>query len=634
MGSCAPFCGERNMMKQRKIELLAPAKNLECGIEAVNHGADAVYIGAPKFGARAAAVNSLEDIAALVAYAHLYNVRIYVTVNTILKEEELAETEKMIWELYRIGVDALIVQDMGITRLNLPPIPLHGSTQMDNRTPEKVRFLADAGFRQVVLARELSLQEIRRIHEACPETPLEVFVHGALCVSYSGQCYVSQACFGRSANRGECAQFCRLPFSLVDADGKTIVRDKHLLSLKDLNQSEVLEDLLDAGASSLKIEGRLKDVSYVKNVTAAYRSKLDAIFARRKEYVRASSGTCRFDFTPQLDKSFSRGFTHYFLQGRDREISSFDTPKSLGEEMGTMKEQRGNYLTVAGVKPFHNGDGVCFLDEQGRLQGFRINRVDGNKLYPAGDVPRIKPRTRLFRNFDQEFERILARKSAERKIGVGWELADTSSGFALTVADEDGNRITLSFPYPKELARTPQPENLRTQLGKLGNTPFEVMPLGGTDSPSATTAPAIAINLSQNWFIPASVIADWRRQAIDKLTAARRIPYRRELHVWKPTRHRFPATSLTYLGNVMNTAARSFYQAHGVASVEPAYEKQAVPEAVLMFCKHCLRYSMGWCPTHQKGHSPYREPYYLVGTDGKRFRLTFDCKNCQMKVSS
>lgn len=634
VGSCAPFCGERNMMKQRKIELLAPAKNLECGIEAVNHGADAVYIGAPKFGARAAAVNSLEDIAALVAYAHLYNVRIYVTVNTILKEEELAETEKMIWELYRIGVDALIVQDMGITRLNLPPIPLHGSTQMDNRTPEKVRFLADAGFRQVVLARELSLQEIRRIHEACPETPLEVFVHGALCVSYSGQCYVSQACFGRSANRGECAQFCRLPFSLVDADGKTIVRDKHLLSLKDLNQSEVLEDLLDAGASSLKIEGRLKDVSYVKNVTAAYRSKLDAIFARRKEYVRASSGTCRFDFTPRLDKSFSRGFTHYFLQGRDREISSFDTPKSLGEEMGTMKEQRGNYLTVAGVKPFHNGDGVCFLDEQGRLQGFRINRVDGNKLYPAGDVPRIKPRTRLFRNFDQEFERILARKSAERKIGVGWELADTSSGFALTVADEDGNRITLSFPYPKELARTPQPENLRTQLGKLGNTPFEVMPLGGTDSPSATTAPAIAINLSQNWFIPASVIADWRRQAIDKLTAARRITYRRELHVWKPTRHRFPATSLTYLGNVMNTAARSFYQAHGVASVEPAYEKQAVPEAVLMFCKHCLRYSMGWCPTYQKGHSPYREPYYLVGTDGKRFRLTFDCKNCQMKVSS
>ena len=342
------------MMKQRKIELLAPAKNLECGIEAVNHGADAVYIGAPKFGARAAAVNSLEDIAALVAYAHLYNVRIYVTVNTILKEEELAETEKMIWELYRIGVDALIVQDMGITRLNLPPIPLHGSTQMDNRTPEKVRFLADAGFRQVVLARELSLQEIRRIHETCPETPLEVFVHGALCVSYSGQCYVSQACFGRSANRGECAQFCRLPFSLVDSDGKVMVKDKHLLSLKDLNQSDELEQLLDAGASSFKIEGRLKDVSYVKNVTATYRQKLDAIFARRQEYVRASSGTCRFDFRPQLDKSFSRGFTHYFLHGRDKEIFSFDTPKSLGEDMENRIENLVTMMDGYFVKGAHH----------------------------------------------------------------------------------------------------------------------------------------------------------------------------------------------------------------------------------------------------------------------------------------
>ena len=614
------------MSRQRKIELLAPAKNLECGIEAVNHGADAVYIGAPRFGARAAAINSLEDIAALVKYAHLYNVRIYVTVNTILKEEELVETERMINELYRVGVDALIVQDMGITRLNLPPIPLHASTQMDNRTPEKVRFLSDAGFRQIVLARELSLQEIRPIHEACPETQLEVFVHGALCVSYSGQCYVSQACFGRSANRGECAQFCRLPFNLIDADGKTIVRDKHLLSLKDLNQSEVLEDLLDAGATSLKIEGRLKDVSYVKNVTAAYRQKLDAIFARRKEYVRASSGACHFDFKPQLDKSFSRGFTNYFLQGRRQDIASFDTPKSLGEEMGTLKEQRGNYLTVAGVKPFHNGDGVCFLDEQNGLQGFRINRVDGNKLYPAGEVPHIKPRTRLYRNFDQDFERILVRKSSERKLAVNWELSDTSWGFALTATDEDDNRVTLSFPYSKELARTPQAENLRTQLSKLGNTPFEVV------NNVSDEASGLVLKLSQNWFIPASVIADWRRRVIEKLIAVRRIAYRRELAVWKPTRHAFPITSLTYLGNVMNTAAKSFYLSHGVLSVEPAYEKQPVQNAVLMFCKHCLRYSMGWCPTHQKLRSPYREPYYLVAADGKRFRLDFDCKHCQMKV--
>ena len=607
------------MIKQRKIELLAPAKNLECGMAAIDHGADAVYIGAPKFGARAAAVNSLEDIAALVEYAHLYNVRIYVTVNTILKDEELKETEEMIRALYRVGVDALIVQDMGITGLELPPIPLHASTQMDNRTAEKVRFLADAGFRQVVLARELSLREIGKIHEACPDVPLEIFVHGALCVSYSGQCYVSQACFGRSANRGECAQFCRLPFSLVDSNDRVIAKDKHLLSLKDLNQSEELEALLDAGASSFKIEGRLKDVSYVKNVTAAYRQKLDAILARRKEYVRASSGSCRYVFNPQLDKSFSRGFTHYFLHGRTRDVFSFDTPKSLGEEMGTMKEARGNYLTVAGLKSFNNGDGVCYIDEQGKLQGFRINRVEGNKLYPQ-EMPRIKPRTVLYRNFDQEFEKILARRSSERKMTVAIRLADTAFGFALTLTDEDDNRVTLSLPRAKEPARTPQEENLKTQLAKLGNTPFE--------------AERVDIDFTENWFLPASVLADFRRQAIEKLIAARRINYRRELAVLRPTTHAFPQTTLTYLGNVMNARAASFYAGHGVASIAPAFEQTPVEKAVLMFCKHCLRYSMGWCPVHQRERSPYREPYYLVSTDGKRFRLEFDCRNCQMKVSA
>ena len=605
------------MIKQRKIELLAPAKNLECGMEAINHGADAVYIGAPKFGARAAAVNSLEDIEALVQYAHLYNARIYVTVNTILKEEELKETEEMIQALYRIGVDALIVQDMGITKLNLPPIPLHASTQMDNRTPEKVKFLWEAGFRQVVLARELSLREIAKIHAACPETPLEVFVHGALCVSYSGQCYVSQACFGRSANRGECAQFCRLPFSLVDADGKVIVRDKHLLSLKDMNQSDELELLLDAGASSLKIEGRLKDVSYVKNVTAAYRQKLDAIFARRPEYRRASSGTSRYEFKPQLDKSFSRGFTHYFLHGRDKDIFSFDTPKSLGEEMGTVKEVRGNYLTVAGLKSFHNGDGVCYMDEQGRLQGFRVNRVDGNKLYPQ-EMPRVKPRTLLYRNYDQEFERVLGRKSAERKLAVDLLLSDNEFGFSLTLTDEDNNRVSLTLPREKELARTPQTDNLKTQLAKLGNTPFE--------------AREVTVSFAQNWFLPASVLADFRRQAVDQLLTARKINYRREMAVWKPTQHAFPQTTLSYLGNVMNTRAASFYHDHGVQRIAMAYEKEPVEEAVLMFCKHCIRYSMGWCPVHHRVRSPYQEPYYLLSNDGKRFRLDFDCKYCQMKV--
>lgn len=607
------------MGKLRKIELLAPAKNLECGLEAINHGADAVYIGAPKFGARSAAGNSLDDIQTLVKHAHLYNARIYVTVNTILKEEELLETEKMIWELYGMGVDALIVQDMGITGLNLPPIPLHASTQTDNRTSDKVKFLANAGFRQVVLARELSLKEIDRIHRENPDVALEAFVHGALCVSYSGQCYVSEACFGRSANRGECAQFCRLSFNMVDADNQVMVSNKHLLSLKDMNQSNQLEALIDAGVSSFKIEGRLKDVSYVKNVTAAYRQKLDEILNRRPDLIKASSGTCYFDFKPQLDKSFSRGFTHYFVNGRDRDIASFDTPKSLGEEMGTVKEIRGNYLTVAGLKSFNNGDGVCYLDEKGTLQGFRINRVDGNKLF-LQEMPEIKQRTVLYRNYDQEFEKILSRESAKRKIAVELLLEDHVFGFSLTLTDEDRNLVTLALPRDKELARSPQTKNLEEQLAKLGNTPFEAI--------------KVEVRFSGNWFIPVSALADLRRKAVDELLTLRSINYKREVSVWKSTSHAYPQTELTYLGNVMNSKAHSFYAAHGVKNIAPAFEKQPVEDAVLMFCKHCLRFSMGWCPVHQKGRSPYKEPYYLVSSDGKRFRLSFDCKNCQMKVSA
>ncbi|MEG1837673.1 MAG: U32 family peptidase [Bacteroidaceae bacterium] len=603
------------MNQFRKIELLSPAKNKECGIEAINHGADAVYIGAPKFGARSAAGNSLEDIAELVKYAHLYNARIYVTVNTILKEEELAETEEMIWELYRVGVDALIVQDMSLLRMKLPPIPLHASTQMDNRSVEKVSFLADVGFEQVVLARELSLEQIREIHEACPIS-LEVFIHGALCVSYSGQCYVSQSALGRSANRGECMQFCRLPFNLVDADGQMIVKNKHLLSLKDLNQSESIEQLLDAGVTSLKIEGRLKEVSYVKNVTAYYRRKLDNIFDRRPEYIKASSGTCHLDFTPQLDKSFSRGFTSYFLHGRTQDITSFDTPKSLGEEMGVVKEVKGNYLTVAGLKSFNNGDGVCYLNEQGDLSGFRVNRVDNNRLFPL-IMPTIKPRTVLYRNLDQEFEKQLGHKSAERKIGVSLLLLENKDGFMVKLCDEDGNQSSASVERGKEIARTPQTDNLRTQLGKLGNTPFE--------------ATQIEIELSDNWFIPSSVLADLRREAVELLLQVRVKNFPRKEQKNIPTTHPYPEEKLTYLGNVMNSKAESFYHDHGVKEINPAYERQPIEGAILMFCKHCLRYSMGWCPTHQKEKSPYKEPYYLMWGD-KRFRLKFNCKECRMEV--
>jgi len=405
---------------------------------------------------------------------------------------------------------------------------------------------------------------------------------------------------------------------MVDANGKLIVQNKHLLSLKDLNQSEELEKLLDAGASSFKIEGRLKDVSYVKNVVAYYRKKLDAILKRRKEYIRASSGEVKLAFKPQLDKSFTRGFTNYFLFERSKDIFSFDTPKSLGEEMGYVKEIRGNYIIVAGVKPFNNGDGICYLDERGKLKGLRINRVENNKLFPAGDVPRIKQHTILYRNFDQEFEKLMQRKSAERKLGVTVALTENNFGFTLTMTDEDDVQVSVAWEKEKELARTPQMDNLKNQLGKLGNTLFEPV--------------RIDVDLKDNWFIPSSQLAEIRREAVEKLLAARRMNYRQEIVSMPKTDHPFPQSELTYLGNVMNEGAAAFYRHHGVTRVASAFEKRAPQEAVLMFCKHCLRYSMGWCPVRQREKSPYKEPYYLVSADGKRFRLEFDCKHCQMKV--
>lgn len=603
--------------KSRPIELLSPAKDLNCGIEAINHGADAVYIGAPKFGARSAAGNSLEDIRELCEYAHLYGARIYVTLNTILKEEELEEAERMIWDLWRVGTDALIIQDMGITRQNLPPIPLHASTQTDNRTPEKVRFLEAAGFTQVVLARELSLNEIRRISEATT-VPLEVFVHGALCVSYSGQCYLSAALSGRSANRGECAQYCRLPYTMVDATGTEIVTHKHLLSLKDMNRSDQLEALLDAGVSSLKIEGRLKDVGYVKNITAYYRKKLDAVLSRRPEYRRASAGRSTYTFEPVAEKSFNRGFTPFLLEGRTADITAFNTPKSLGEPVGTVKEIKGNSFTVAGLKQLNNGDGLVFFNRKGELEGFRVNRVEANRVFPL-DMPQLTPKTPLYRNFDQAFDKLLAKPSAERKLSVEIEFLDNPFGFTLCMEDETGARIMLTEPFAKELARREQQDNIRTQLSKLGNTPFE--------------ASKVVVGLSENWFVPSSLLADMRRRGVEKLLEARRARYPRETvkRVQSSVSIPFPERQLTYLGNVANGKARSFYQDHGVEQIDPAFELSPRKDVPLMFTKHCLRYSMGWCPTYQKDKSPYKEPYYLLYKD-TRLRLQFDCKHCQMLV--
>lgn len=602
----------------RSIELLSPAKDLACGIEAINHGADAVYIGAPKFGARAAAGNTIDDIRQLCEYAHLFGVRIYVALNTILKEEELVEAEQLIWQLYRVGTDALIVQDMGITQLNLPPIPLHASTQTDNRTPEKVRFLQEVGFTQVVLARELSLNEIRRISEETT-VPLEVFVHGALCVSYSGQCYLSAALSGRSANRGKCAQYCRLPYTMVDAEEREIASGKHLLSLKDMNRSDQLEALLDAGVSSLKIEGRLKDISYVKNITAYYRQKLDAILRRRPEYCQASAGQCTYTFEPVAEKSFNRGFTPFYLNERTADVTAFDSPKSLGESVGTVKEIKGNSFTIAGFKQLNNGDGLAFFNARDELEGFRVNRVEANRVFPL-EMPALRPKMPLYRNYDQAFEKELAKPSAERKLLVQMEFLDNPFGFTLSMKDETGAGIMLTEPFEKELARRDGAENIRTQLSKLGNTPF--------------AAADVRVEMSANWFVPSSLLADMRREGVEKLQANRRTRYSRELAkrtLQSVSLPAYPEKQLTYLGNISNTKAEAFYKAHGVESLTHAFELAPVKGVPLMFTKHCLRYSMGWCPVWQKVQSPYQEPYYLLYKD-TRLKLQFDCKQCRMLI--
>jgi len=603
------------MKTARRIELLAPAKNLDVGIEAVNHGADAVYIGAPQFSARASAGNSLETIGQLIEYAHTYRVKVYVALNTIIYDSEFPIVENYINELYSLGVDALIIQDSGILNLSIPPVPLHASTQCDNRSIEKIRFLEDAGFSRAVLARELSLQEIKEI-AGQTNIQLEAFVHGALCVSYSGRCYISQALAGRSANRGECAQFCRLPYTLQDASGKVIALNKHLLSLKDLNLSQHLEDLLDAGITSLKIEGRLKDIGYVKNITAYYRKRLDEIFVKRPEYIRASSGRSIPFFTPDPSKSFNRGFTSYFLNGRNQAITSPETPKSFGEPVGNVKDVNRNYFTVAGQKFIHNGDGLCFIDDRKEMRGFRVNRVGEGRVFPA-EMPSLRPGMTLYRNYDHEFEKTLSKKSAERKIGVEFELAENAFGFSLTATDEDGCRATLVLPSAKEPALKDQRTNYRELLSKLGNTPFELTQL--------------TISFSRNLFIPASFLSDLKRRTIERLLSARKINYVQARRIAPPVSPIYPQKTLSYSDNVANKNAEAFYFRCGAERIEPAFEIQRRDNVPLMLTKHCVLYEAGYCKRGKKALPDLEEPLFLVS--GKnRLRLTFDCVNCEMQV--
>ena len=631
----------------RLLELLSPAKNLECGISAIDHGADAVYIGARKYGARAAAGNSVEDIAELCRYAHRYDAKVYATVNTIIYDQEMSDTLALCEELSQAGVDALLVQDMGLLTLlqerqvRFRPA-LHASTQTDNRTAEKVKWLTEQGFRRVVLARELSISEIKDIHQAVPDVELEAFVHGALCVSYSGQCYASHYCFGRSANRGECSQVCRMPMTLRDGDGNVIEQDKHLLSLRDMAQLENLERLAEAGVTSFKIEGRLKDADYVKNVTAAYSEQLNALCRLHPErYRRAAMGRCTYTFTPDIRKSFNRGFTTYFsdvttLPHDRRPMSSPLSPKSIGEYVGTVKDIRGRSIIVSSVEPFSNGDGLCFFADE-RLIGFRVNRAEGNRLQPLSLPAELRRGMRLYRNHNQAFVTLLSKPSAQRKIDVTIALTTDSDNTAqtadrtavlLTITDEHGHCGTARAAVEMQQPRSPQEENIRKQLQKLGDTPYLCRDI------------EIQEGLP---FMPSSVLSNLRREATGKLmeqagtvkaeNKEQAVTVKAEdtkscNHNTASALPQRPLYNSPELYNAANREARDFYSRQGQEA--DAFELHG--GKTLMRCRYCLRYELGHC-LKDKRTDDWREPLTLsINNDKQTFSLHFDCKRCEMTV--
>ena len=588
---------------------------MECGMAAIDHGADAVYIGAPRFGARAAAGNSVDDIRRLCDYAHLYGARVYVTVNTIVYDDELADTRSLLEQLREGGVDAVLVQDMAVMQMAREiGMPIHASTQTDNRSADKVQWLFGQGFQRVVLARELSVEEIAAIHRQVPQAELEVFVHGALCVSYSGLCYASQHCFGRSANRGECAQFCRMKFDLVDADGRPVENQpRYYLSLKDMNQSQHLGELIEAGATSFKIEGRLKDMAYVKNVTAAYSQMLDRYIASHADaYCRASHGRCTYTFRPDLNKTFNRGYTTYFLHGHQPNMASFDTPKAMGEYVGTVKEMRGVSFTVAGIAAFSNGDGLCFVNAQRQLEGFRVNRVEGNRLFPQRMPDSLRPGLRLYRNNDQEMERLLGRPSSERKIDVKMSLRATNTGFELQMGE-----AVASIEATHQQAQKDPRENIVRQLTKLGGTPYQCTEVELPDG--------------FNYFIPSSLLAELRRRVV---AMTKTIGLREKNHRFtgeKPMVYVSETYGFPYLYNVSNRLARHFYDEQRIETGQ-AFELKPPRERLIMQCRFCLRHALNHCVKHGGSAPRWREPLSLRLGDGRLFRLSFDCLHCQMNV--
>jgi 23S rRNA 5-hydroxycytidine C2501 synthase len=619
------------MQKTRKhLELLAPAKNADFGIEAINHGADAVYIGGPAFGARAKAPNTVADIARLVQHAHKFHAEVFVALNTIFHDNELDGVRQLVHQLYDSGVDALIVQDMGLLELDLPPIQLHASTQTDIRTVQKAQFLDQVGFSQIVLARELDIATVKKIADATTAN-LEYFIHGALCVAFSGQCFISHAHTGRSANRGECSQECRLPYTLEDQKGRILGKDKHYLSMKDNDQSANLRALIAAGVSSFKIEGRYKDLPYVKNATAHYRLLLDEILQEMPDYAKSSAGQASYTFTPQPEKTFNRSATDYFANGRQADIGAFDTPKFSGEELGKVRKVGKDFIDVATDTPLHNGDGVCFFDVHKELVGLRVNTVQAldthtQRLFPNEMPADIRNNTQLYRNRDHAFMRLLEKDSAARKIALDVVLYETGDGFALTLTDEQGFSATTQCVAEKQTANDAEKAavSLRENLAKLGNTDF--------------MARDISLELTQLWFLPASVVNQLRRDAVQELIAIRTLGYDRPpLRAAVEPPATYPQESLSYLANVYNQKARAFYHKHGVKLIDSAYEaNETLEEVPVMITKHCLRFSHGLCPKEAKGvigvqGTVTAEPMTLIsGND--RYTLKFDCKPCEMHV--
>ena len=606
---------------KKKIEILSPAKNLVQGMAAINAGADAVYIGAPQFGARSNATNSVEDIAELVKYAHLFKAQVFVVINTILYDNELADCKKLIYQLYAIGVDALIVQDMALMEMDLPPIVIHASTQANNRDPKHVKFLKDAGMKRVVLARELNLDQIKDISKAT-DVELEFFVSGALCVSFSGNCYMSVANGERSANRGSCAQNCRLPYNLIDGTGKTLIANSHLLSIKDLDLSEQLPNLIEAGISSFKIEGRLKDIVYVKNNTSYLRKKLDAFLENNETYQKASSGKTHYNFEAEMDRSFNRGYTDYFVNKRGEKIGSWDSPKSQGQLIGRLLETKENGYVIENYDKLNNGDGLCFINENAEQDGVQINIIINNIVVP-NTFKTINPGTLIYRNSDAAFNKLVEREdSAVRKISVELKFTETNDGFQLAAIDEDGHESMSSFQSEKEIAKKEESTvpNIKKNLSKTGNTPFIV--------------DETEIKFTKNWFLPISKINEIRRVVLEQLIDIRINEYKRKEFQITKTDHPYPVSKLDFTYNVSNQLSRAFYKRHGVTEIEKAFELQWDPgKSRVMTTKYCVKYELGKCARFQKATMGEKVVEPLILKHGENeYKLKFNCKPCEMEI--